>query len=285
MFAEAEIPPVEFMVIGVLTVRGVTTALPWSNWADATLPLPGVKPLPVIPTVPTPEMPCAAARIMAGSPKTVRVVDAALPAASTTVMLYEPGAVVLATTVPTPVGKLPIVLVDGAVVSTVAGVTAVLYQLAAALLINSVSADVAANPAPVIEVVPPGLTAVAVSEIVEVTVNVAVADAVPAVTVIVCTPATVWVLGMLSQSSSIPPLVLVLVKPTPPKYPGKLPLIPVNVAVIGWFIGKFEPVKVSIVPADVAILPLTGDIVIEDTVVVRLAVAVLKDESVAETIC
>jgi len=190
MFAEAEIPPVEFTVIGVLTVRAVTTVLPWSNWADATLE-PGVKPTPVIPTVPTPDMPCAAARVMAGAPRTVSVADAALPAASTTVTLYEPGFAVLAITVPMPVGRLPTVLVDGAVVSTVAGVTAVLYQLVATLLINSESADDAANPAPVIEVVPPGFTAVAVSETVEDTVNVAVAEAVPAVTVIVCDPATV----------------------------------------------------------------------------------------------
>jgi hypothetical protein len=281
-FAEAASVPVELTVTGVLTVRAVTTVLPCSNRADATLPLPGVKPVPVIPTVPTPEMPCAAAKVMAGAPKTVSVADATLPAASTTVTLYEPGAVVLAITVPMPVGRLPTVLVDGVVVSTVAGVTAVLYQLAAALLINSESDDDAANPAPVTEVVPPGFTAVAVSEIVEDTVNVAVAEAVPAVTVIVCDPATVWVLGMLSQSRSIPPLVLVLVRPTPPKYPGKLPLIPVNVAVIGWFIGKFEPVRVSIVPAAVAITPLVGVIVIEDTVVVMLAVAVLKYASVAE---
>lgn len=251
---------------------------------DAVL-LPGVKPVPAIPTVPTPEMPCAAARVMVGAPKTVSVADAALPDASTTVMLYLPGSAVIAITVPMPVGRLPTVLVDGAVVSTVAGVTAVLYQLAAALLIKSVSADVAANPAPVIEVVPPGFTAVAVSEIVETTVNVAVAEAEPAVTVIVCDPATVCVLGMLSQSRSIPPFVLVLVRPTPPKYPGKLPVIPVNVAVIGWFIGKLEPVKVSIVPADVAITPLVGDTVIEDTVVVRLADAVLKYPSVAKIMC
>jgi len=88
---------------------------------------------------------------------------------------------------------------------------------------------------------------------------------------------------MASQSRSIPPLVLVLVRPTPPKYPGTLPT-PVIVVVIGWFIGKFEPVRVSIVPniPVPAITPLVGDTVIEDTVVVRLAVAVLKYPSVAE---
>lgn len=157
----------------------------------------GVKPVPRISTVPTPDMPCAAANVMAGAPRTVSVANATLPDASVTEMFQAPGFVVLAITVPMPAGRLPLVSVDGAVVSTVAGTTPVLYQLVAVPLIARVSADEAANPAPVTENVPPGFTAVALRVMVGITVNVAVAEAVPAVTVIVCAPATVKVLGML----------------------------------------------------------------------------------------
>jgi len=55
------------------------------------------------------------------------------------------------------------------------------------------SADVAANPAPVIVTVVPGLTAVEPRVMVGTTVKVAVAEEVPADTVIVCVPATVKV--------------------------------------------------------------------------------------------
>jgi hypothetical protein len=161
----------------------------------AALPDAGVKPVPRTSSVPTPDMTCGAARVMAGAPKTVSVANATLPDASVTEMLYAPGFVVRAIVVPVLAGKVPLVSVDGTVVSTVAGVTAVLYQLVAVPLIARVSADDAANPAPEITVVPPGFTALPVSVIVGTTVNVAVAEAVPAVTVIVCAPATVRVLA------------------------------------------------------------------------------------------
>lgn len=54
-----------------------------------------------------------------------------------------------------------------------------------------------------------------------------------------------------------------------------------NETEIAWFIGKFNPVTWSVV-AKPATTPEVGDTVTEDTVVVRLAVAVLKYPSVAE---
>lgn len=48
--------------------------------------VPGVKPAPPMPTVPTPDTLCAAARVMLGVAKIVSVVDATLPDASVTVM-------------------------------------------------------------------------------------------------------------------------------------------------------------------------------------------------------
>jgi len=64
-----------------------STVVPLRKFTDATLPEPGVKPVPAMPTVPNPDMPCAAARVMLGVPKIVNVVDTVLPDASVTVML------------------------------------------------------------------------------------------------------------------------------------------------------------------------------------------------------
>jgi len=151
-----------------------------------------------MPTVPTPDMPCAAARVMVGVPKTVRIADAVLPDASVTMIFHGPGFVVAAITVPMDAGTSPRPSVTGGVVSNVAGVTAVLNQLADVALMARESADDAANPAPVIVIVAPGFTAPALRVMVGTTVNVAVAEAEPAVNVIVFVPAVVKVLaGML----------------------------------------------------------------------------------------
>ncbi len=84
---------------------------------------------------------------------------------------------------------------------------------------------------------------------------------------------------------SIPPLVLVVVNPVVAAAKGRA--IPVNDTDIGWFIGKLIPVMVSFTPDDPvpAITPEVGDTVNEETVVVRLADAVLKYASVAEMMC
>lgn len=81
---------------------------------------------------------------------------------------------------------------------------------------------------------------------------------------------------------SIPPLVLVVVSPvvTAPIAPA-----PANVTVIGWFIGKFEPVTNSGRAVFHETTPDVGVMVIEDTVDVKVAVAVLADESVIEMRC
>lgn len=157
-----------------------------------------MKPVPVMPTVPTPDTPCGAARVMVGVPKTVSIADAVFPDASVTEILHAPGFVEAAITVPTFAGTSPSASVTGRVVSNVAGVTPVLYQLIVVPLMVIVSADDIANPAPVIVNVAPARAAVALRVIVGTTVNVAVAEAEPADTVIVCAPATVKVLaGML----------------------------------------------------------------------------------------
>lgn len=61
--------------------------------------LPGVKPEPEMPTVAgCPDTPWAAAKVIAGVPKTVSVFDTLKPAASTTVKFNAPGAVSAGTT-------------------------------------------------------------------------------------------------------------------------------------------------------------------------------------------
>lgn len=158
--------------------------------ADAARPAPGVKPAPPIAIVPTPAMPCAAARVRLGDAKTVNVVDAVFPAASVMVICNAWGTVADVTITAAAAGTLPAAS-DNTVV--VFAVVAVLYQVVAVPFNVIESAEDAANPAPVIVTVVPGLTAVAPRETVGTTVKVAVAEAVPAVTVIVCVPATVKV--------------------------------------------------------------------------------------------
>lgn len=77
-------------------------------------------------------------------------------------------------------------------------VVTVLNQFVAVPFKDRESAEVAANPAPPIVTTVPGFTAVTPPVLmVGLTVNVAVAEATPAVTVIVWTPATVKVVRML----------------------------------------------------------------------------------------
>lgn len=66
-------------------MRTVTTSVALINCPDVTL-APGVKPAPAIATVPIPDTPCVAARVMLGVAKTVSIVDAGCPDASVIVM-------------------------------------------------------------------------------------------------------------------------------------------------------------------------------------------------------
>lgn len=78
---------------------------------------------------------------------------------------------------------------------------------------------------------------------------------------------------------------MVLVVDTPRFVAPKLPVTPLNVTVIGRFIGKFEPVIKSGIGFFQETTPETGVIAIEDTVDVKVAVAVLEAESVTEITC
>jgi len=142
-------------------------------------------------TVPTPAMPCAAPRVRVGVPKTVSEVVAELPNESATVTLREPEAIVVGiiTYAKDPGGMLPnpsdTMLVVFAVLDWLNHVVAVPAK-------DIVSPEFAANPAPLIGTTAGALTAVTrpvFSVVLKVmlafTVKVAVAEAVPAVTVIV----------------------------------------------------------------------------------------------------
>lgn len=82
---------------------------------------------------------------------------------------------------------------------------------------------------------------------------------------------------------SIPPLVLVVDRPV--VIAGKLATIPLNVTVTGWFIGNPDPVMRSGVAVFHETTPEIGVTVIDDTVEVKVADAVLEDVSVTEIVC
>jgi len=83
---------------------------------------------------------------------------------------------------------------------------------------------------------------------------------------------------------SIPPLVLVFVKPL--VIAGRVKTVaPLNVTLINEFIGKFDPVIKSGRLFFHETTPETGLIVIDDTVDVKVAVAVFEPESVIEIKC
>jgi len=87
---------------------------------------------------------------------------------------------------------------------------------------------------------------------------------------------------MVVLKTRIPPFMLVLLTPL---LNGAIAVAPDMATVIGWFIGKFEPVIRSGVPTFHETTPETGDIVIVATVDVKVAVAVLAEESVIESRC
>ena len=132
-----------------------------------------------------------APNVIAGVPKTVKVVLAELPDASVTTMVSVPAAVVEATTKPLPAIKLPLASVTTVdpVGSATAGVTDVSIHVVTVPLTVSVCSEFAAKPAPVMVTCAPGLTAFNDPSL-GMIVYVAVADApVAPMTLIVCAPA------------------------------------------------------------------------------------------------
>jgi len=144
-------------VIELLTVKEVTTVVPLSRFADADLPVPGVKPAPEKPTF-TPVIAWEAARVMLGAAKIVRVAEAVLPDASVTAIVTVPGAVVDGIIMALFAGTLPEVS-EVTVVAFVKGET-VKYQVIGDPLKANDRAEDAAYPCPLIVTVDPDLTAV-----------------------------------------------------------------------------------------------------------------------------
>ena len=102
---------------------------------------PGVKPVPAMPTVAGwPDTPWAAAKVIVGVPRTVRVADTAKPAASITVKFSEPAGVASGTIYAAFAGIAPEAVEVTVVVF--ARVT-VLNHVPAVPFTNSVSAEVA----------------------------------------------------------------------------------------------------------------------------------------------
>lgn len=155
-------------------------------------------------TCPTPAMPCAAPRDRDGVPKIVSEAVAELPDASVTAMAKESGAVPagIITATPVPGGMLP--FASDSTLDVFAKLI-VLYHVVAAPPRVMLSAELAANPAPLIGTTAGALTAVirfrfsvVLKVMFALTVKVAVAAAVPAVTVTVWAPLGVKVVaGML----------------------------------------------------------------------------------------
>jgi len=196
----------------------VISVLPWYRLAVMLRPAPGVKPVPEIdtPVGMAPATMFEAPKVMAGVPKTVRVVVAELPDASVTTMINAPGAVVEETLKPTLAIKLPFASVTTVtpVASADAGVVLVSSHVVTVPLIVRVCSEFAAKPAPVIVTFEPGLTALS-EPIFGVIVYVAVADAPLAPTTLtVCAPAVVAVGNTKPESMSIAPFVLATVRPT-----------------------------------------------------------------------
>lgn len=268
--AELANVPVAPTVIGeVVTVRAVTTSVELISCAVTALE-PGVKPEPLTGTA-APPIVCAATRVMAGVASNVKVADAVLPAPSVTVTVREPVPADAEITVPLFAARSPVAPVVTAPVIKVAGVTDVSYQLAAVPFNVRVCSTAFPKPVPVITTVAPALIAEGVKVILGTTVKVAVADApdVLPTTVTVCAPATVEV-GMLKpEFSSIPPLLLITVRPT-----GVAAVIVVasNFTVIVSPARNPEPVKDNVaVPRTLEV----GDIVTLAATIVKVATAVL----------
>jgi len=150
---------------------------------------PGEKPEPEIPTVPTPLMPCGAARVIVGVPRTVSVVVATLPDASVTATDNVPEAWVAGMMTALDAGMLPFASV---VTLVVFAVVTVLNHDAVTPPKAIVTAEPPANPAPLTGITTGALAAVimfvfnvVLNVMFALTVNDAVAAAVPAETVIV----------------------------------------------------------------------------------------------------
>lgn len=195
----------------------------------------------------------------AGSPNTVRVVVAELPDASVTTMVSVPGTVVVGTTNPTPVIKLPVAVVTTGVPAgiAIAGTTAVFSHVVTVPLTVSVCSEFAAKPAPVMVTCAPGLTADSDPNW-GIMVYVAVADAPLApMTLMTCAPAVAAVGIRKPELMSIPPFVLMTVKPT-----GELAVMVVasNITVIGSLALNPDPVKAIVLalPEDVVGVPEVG---------------------------
>lgn len=127
---------------------------------------PGVKPEPAIetPVAMFPATMFAEPKVMAGVPRTVRVVLAVLPAASVTVTWIVPGACVVGTSNPTVEYKSPVAPVTTNVCTIVVdGVVAVFLQSVGTPSRESDCSEFAANPSPPTVTFAPGLTAVSVS--------------------------------------------------------------------------------------------------------------------------
>jgi hypothetical protein len=248
---------------------------------DIVLVAPGVKPAPEIPTE-EPAIACVALSAIVGLARIVNCVVYAdrLPA-STTVMLSfcataDDGIITAAVA-----GVWPSVF---AAIVVVFAYVAVLYHVAAVPFRYMDSAELAVKPYPVIPTMVFGLTAVEATETTGFTVIVVAAEAVPTETVIVCDPPAMFAAVSALESvrySSMPPLVFVCEQPTD----AALNVVLSNATVMLCFIGKPEPVMLIDSGDAPATTPEDGDTLTDATVVVRLADAVLYDESVAEMTC
>jgi len=150
---------------------------------------PGVKPVPDTPTVPTPAIACAAAKVMAGADKIVKVTLAVLPDASVTAIATLPAACAAVMFIALFTGMLPAVSV---VMLVADACVTVLYHCTAVPPKVTVIPELAANPAPLIGTIVGARTAVSMfvfnvvlKVMLAFTVNEADAAAEPAVTVMV----------------------------------------------------------------------------------------------------
>jgi len=211
-------PLLPTLTVVALIVMAVISVLPWYRLAVTLRPVPGVKPVPAIET-PVGMLPATmfeAPNVMAGVPKTVRVVVAELPDASVTTMIRTPGAVVEETLNPTFAIKLPFASVTTVTpaASADAGVVLVSSHVVTVPLTVSVCSEFAAKPLPAMVTFAPGLTATGCVNW-GMIVYVAVADAPLAPTTLtMCAPAVAWAGSTKPESMSIAPFVLTTVRPT-----------------------------------------------------------------------
>lgn len=212
------VPSEPTLTVVALIVMAVISVLPWYRLAVMLRPVPGVKPVPVIET-PVGMLPATmfdAPNVMVGVPKTFRVVVAELPDASVTTMIRAPGAVVEETLKPTFAIKPPVALVKTVTpaASADAGVVLVSNHVVTVPLIVSVCSEFAAKPLPATVTFAPGLTATGCINW-GMIVNVAVAHPpLVLVTVTVCAPAVAAKGNTNPEFMSIPPFVLITVRPT-----------------------------------------------------------------------